>query len=77
MSDFDVDLEGPALPELAKNRPGPLLEDYVRATGAAATREIENGVKNEVFNGQDRVQRAQNYADWRWRAYMAGEVDSL
>lgn len=55
-----------------------LTEDaYAARMRSDAKRLIELGIKNPLHKGQDRDDRAETYARWRYKGYVCGEVFSL
>ncbi len=92
MSDeFDVDLGGDvpakrgpdvALTELAKERArrlevAPDLEEYVAGEVAVTQSMIDRGVFKAEDDPEGRLQRTADYARWRWKGWLACEIESL
>jgi hypothetical protein len=65
------------LPELPKGRPAPDVEEYVGEARLAVERLMKQGLKDALYEGTDRTERAEEYARWRHEGYVNGEVASL
>jgi len=64
--------------DLKVGRPAPPLEEYVAAhVEACRIAMLDDGLKNPIVNGDDRLARAEKYARWRWQGYVDGHVNSL
>lgn len=63
--------------ELPKGRPAPPLEQYVADHRKAVQLELDKGLKEAIYKGKGRVDRAEDYARWRWHGYVNGEIASL
>ncbi len=71
-------IPGTNLKRFKLNRPCPPLEDYVAAqVGVVKVMVAAGKLTNEVHRGENRVQRAERYARWRWQGYKDGEIASL
>jgi hypothetical protein len=55
----------------------PSLERYVAHELAITQRLLDGGASNPIVDGKDRMQRCEDYARWRYAAFMSGEVVSL
>lgn len=69
---------------LSMTEPYPVLKvahtterNYVTRMGDEARYLVEQGLKNPLHREQGRADRAEQYARWRYRGYVAGEVASL
>jgi hypothetical protein len=74
----EVEAVSMVIEDLKIGRPAPPLEEYVAAHVEACRLAMEqDGLKNPIVNGEDRIQRAEKYARWRWQSYVDGHVNSL
>ena len=59
-------------------RSAPVTEnEHAKREIAHTKRLLEYGLKNPKYKGLDRVGRTEQYARWRYRGYVCGEVASL
>jgi hypothetical protein len=71
-----VEWQGEDWPKL-RPEPSGGEEAYVAEARRAAELHLAEGGSNPTVAGAGRAERAERYARWRYRGYLAGQVDGL